>query len=135
MLYFCIIYLDYYTNLKYDSIKKEDKLFKLLTVDTKEELESLVKDEKLLSKYHKRIIYLSNDKDYWEDMMSEEREEFFRKQNAYINGYDAGAEDYKRKMIINMYNKHINIKDISDISKLTLEEVQEIIDDNKNNQK
>ena len=131
MIYFCIIYLDYYANLKYDSIKKEDKLFKLLTVDTKEELDSLVKDEKLLSKYHKRIIYLSNDKDYWEDMMSEEREEFFRKQEAYLNGYDAG----KLEMIINMYNKHIDIKDISDISKLTLEEVQEIIDDNKSNQK
>ena len=124
MLYFCIIYLDYCANLKYDSIKKEDKLFKLLTVDTKEELESLVKDEQLLSKYHKRIIYLSNDKDYWEDMMSEEREEFFRKQNAYINGYDAG----KLEMILEMHANNEPLEKISKYSKLTLKEVQEYID-------
>ncbi len=135
------INLDYYANLKYDSIKKEDKLFKLLTIDNKEELESLVKDEQLLSKYHKRIIYLSNDKDYWEDMMSEEREEFFRKQNAYLNGYDAGMdkgiEQKQREMVISFYNQGVSLDIISNASNLTISEVEQIINENskKNNSK
>ena len=131
MIYFCIIFLDYYDNLKYDSIKKEDKLFKLLIVDNKDELESLVKDEQLLSKYRKRIIYLSNDKDYWKDMMSEESEEFFRKQEAYLNGYDARQQE----MILDMHANNEPLEKISKYFKLTLEEVQAIIDASKNDNK
>ena len=123
------INLDFYSTLKYNSIKKEDKFFKLLTIDNKEELNNLVKDEKLLTHYQKRLIDLSLDKDYWEDIMSEEREEFFRKQNLYIDGYDAGADEKAREMILEMYNKHIDIKDIADISKLTIETVQNIIEE------
>ena len=67
--------------------------------------------------------------------MSEEREEFFRKQNAYINGYDAGTEDYKHEMILEMHANNEPLEKISKYSKLTLKEVQEIIDANKSNQK
>ena len=63
------------------------------------------------------------------------------KQDAYYTAYhvgiDQGIEQKQREMILEMYNKNIDIKDISDISKLTLKEVQAIIDarNNQNNLK
>ena len=123
--------LDFYDKLSYHSIKKEDKLFKLFTIDNKTELNNLVKDEKLLSNYQKKLIDLSLDKNYWEDMMSEEREEFFKKQDAYLNGYDAGQYE----LILKMHDNNMPLEEISKYTELTLEEVKLIIDANKSNQK
>ncbi len=126
------INLDFYSTLKYNSIKKEDKFFKLLTIDNKEELNNLVKDEKLLSHYQKRLIDLSLDKDYWEDIMSEEREEFFRKQNLYIDGYDAGIEEAKHEMILNLNNQHVPLEVIAKASELDIKTVQDVIENYQN---
>ncbi len=53
-------------------------------------------------------------------------------QYEFSSGYSMGADDKAREMVLKMNNKHIDVKDIADISKLTLEEVQDIIKDSQN---
>lgn len=57
------INLDYYDELRYDKLEKIDKLYKLLTVSDKEELECF-KDIKELNSYSKKIENLSNSDSY-----------------------------------------------------------------------
>ena len=130
------INLDFYNDLGYDSIKKEDRLFKLLTVKNEKELNELTKDIKELDSYVSKLEDLSNNEDYRGRLMSERMEKNLLEQDAYFTTYsmgiDMGMEQKQREMIIDMYNKHIDIKDIADISKLTIEEVQDIIKDSQN---
>ena len=61
--------------------------------------------------------------------LSEEMEEFFRRQNIYIDGYDFGVEKVKRKLILEMYNRNEPLDKICKYTDLTLEIVQDVIKD------
>lgn len=61
--------------------------------------------------------------------LSEEMEEFFRRQNIYIDGYDFGVEKVKRKLILEMYNRNEPLDKICKYTDLTLETVQDVIKD------
>ena len=120
--------LDYYSSLCYDKVDVKDKLYKLLTVKNKKELNYLIKHEKLLNKYGNKLIDLSSDNNYVEEIMSEEIEEFV----AMHEAYRSGLVETKRETIINMYNKNYKLEDISDIINLPIEEIKEIINENNN---
>ena len=155
MLYFCIIYLDYYANLKYDSIKKEDRFFKLLTVKNEKELKELTKDVKELDSYVDKIKDLSRDKDYRGALMNERIASNILKQDNYYTAYHAGidkgisqgfsqgisqgisqgAEQKQHEMVLEMLDNDEPLEKISKYTKLTLEEIQAIIDDSKTNLK
>ena len=145
MIHFCIIYLDYYGNLKYDSIKKEDRFFKLLTVKNEKELKELTKDVKELDSYVDKIKDLSRDKDYRGALMNERIASNILKQDEYYTAYYAGIdkgisqgiEQKQREMVISFYNQGVSLDIISNASNLTIPEVEQIINENskKNNLK
>ena len=90
MLKIMHINLDYYDNLRYDKLEKFDKLYKLLTVSDKKELECF-KDIKELNSYSKKIENLSNSDSYMEAIMSEEMEKNLANEEAYYTGLPIAA--------------------------------------------
>jgi len=131
--------LDYYKNLCYDKVDIRDKLYKLLTIKDKKELNYLTKNEKLLNKYSKKLIDLSKKDEYVEEIMSEEIEEFLEKHMAYRGGLndgieqgiEKGIEKTQQEIVLNMHNENYKLEDISKITKLTIEEIENIIKNNK----
>ena len=91
MLKIMHINLDYYDDLRYDKLEKFDKLYKLLTVNDKEELECF-KDIKELNSYSKKIENLSNSDSYMEEIMSEEMEKNLANEEAYYTGPQEGED-------------------------------------------
>ena len=63
--------------------------------------------------------------------LSEEMEEFFRRQNIYIDGYDFGENIVENKIIMEMYNNNESIKKISKYVNFQTNVVKKIIDDIK----
>ena len=88
------INLDYYDDLVYDKLEKFDKLYKLLTVSDKEELECF-KDIKELNSYSKKIENLSNSDSYIEEIMPEEMEKNLANEEAYYTGLQEGEDKGK----------------------------------------
>ena len=141
------INLDFYDKLSYDSIKKEDRFFKLLTVKNEKELKELTKDVKELDSYVDKIKDLSRDKDYRGALMNERIASNILKQDNYYTAYHAGIdkgidkgisqgiEQNKREMVLEMHDNDEPLEKISKYTKLTLEEIQAIIDDSKTNLK
>ena len=137
--------LDYYSKLCYDNVDVKDKIYKLLTIKSKDELNKLIKTEKLLKRYGNKLINLSSDKDYMEDIMSEEIEEFVEKHVAYRGGLNEGIKQgiekgleqgleqgilkNRKEIVLNMYKKDYELKDISEITNLSIEEIKEILKD------
>ena len=58
------INLDYYKSKCYNKFKGVDKLSKLLTIKSKEELKEIASDEKLLEEYYQKMDRLSKDEEY-----------------------------------------------------------------------
>ena len=129
--------LDYFDNLCYDEISEGDKLYKLLTVKSKDELDMLTKSEKMLEHYSNKLIDLSSNKEYTEGIMDEIIEENVAKQTAYLVGKDEGIEQgieqNKREMVVNLFKNNVPIDVISESSGLTIDEVKEIIDKSNEN--
>lgn len=125
------INLDYFDNLCYDEVKKSDKLYKLLTVKTQDELNEITKDENLLKRYNDKLIDLSCDSEYTEVIMDEIIEENVAKQTAFLEGKyegkEEGIQEKQREMVINFFNNKVPIDIISKSSGLTIEEVKEIV--------
>lgn len=127
--------LDCFSKLCYNQVKKSDRLYKLLTIKQKEDLNELVKDEKMLNNYSKKLINLSSDNDYKERVMDRRIEENLAKHEAYFEGVDAGVEagilENQKQVVLNMYNKKYDLKSISEITELSIQEVENIIKNNK----
>ena len=131
--------LDSYENLCYDKVKELDKFYKLLTVDNKEDLDNIIKNEDLLKNYSNKLIDLSSNKDYVEGIMDEIIEENVAKQTAYLLGEQSGLErglergieqgilQNQKEIVINMYNKKYELKDIAEITNLSIQEINEIV--------
>ena len=135
--------LDYYSKICYDEIMKGDKFYKLLTVKNRKELESFTSQNKMLERYSKKLIDLSSDDRYLEDVMDDIIEENVAKQTAYLIGKDDGIEEgierglqegiekgiskKQNEIIKKMYEDNIALEDIMKYTDLTLLEVKKII--------
>ena len=126
------INLDFYNDLGYDSIKKEDRLFKLLTVKNEKELNELTKDIKELDSYVSKLKDLSCSKNYRGELMNERIMRNLNIQYEFSSGYSMGVDDNKREMILNLNAQQVPLEVIAKASELTLEEVQDIIKESQN---
>lgn len=131
------INLDYYDKIMYNKVNKSDKLWKLLTIKDKNELEFLTNNERLLDGYSEKLTSLSRDKIYKEHIMwNETIERNLRRAEDYhsglydgeMKGIEKGVEKTKKEMVINLFNNDVSIEIIAKSSGLTIEEVQKIID-------
>ncbi len=72
---FIHINLCIFKDICYNEVESDDLVWKLFTITDKEELNDLVKKEKLLKNYCNKITRLSKDKEYcrmiWDDRLEE----------------------------------------------------------------
>ena len=133
------INLDIYKDFCYDKINEWDRLYKLLTIDNEEELQSFIDKEKLLKQYQKNLIELSYDDDYKENVMNDTIEQNAMFEQTYGVGYRRGVEEgieqgilgTKKELIINMYNDNMSLDLISKYTNLSIDEVNSVIEDIK----
>ena len=131
--------MDYYNKLWYS--KNEDEIKKnlyLIMLDLdKKELENMPKDD-IVDKYITNVTIV-NDNPEFQKYMSEEEDKkkiqnsllFEAKETGYISGINDGISKEKVSIAKNMLNKNISIEDISDITGLSVEAIENI----KNNMK
>ena len=123
------INLDYYDDLRYDKLEKFDKLYKLLTVSDKKELECF-KDIKELNSYSKKIENLSNSDSYMEEIMSEEMEKNLANEEAYYTGLQEGEDKGKLEtqtlIVKKLLNKNLSDSEIMEIVNISKEELENI---------
>ena len=123
------INLDYYDELRYDKLEKIDKLYKILNVSDKEELECF-KDIKELNSYSKKIENLSNSDSYMEAIMSEEMEKNLANEEAYYTGIQEGEDKGKLEtqtlIVKKLLNKNLSDSEIMEIVNISKEELENI---------
>ena len=129
------INMDYYNKLWYS--KNEDEIKKnlyLIMLDLdKKELENMPKDD-IVDKYITNVTIV-NDNPEFQKYMSEE-EDKKKIQNSLLseareNGINDGISKEKVSIAKNMLNKNISIEDISDITGLSVEAIENIKDNMK----
>ena len=138
---FIHINLCIFKDICYNDVEKDDLVWKLFTITNKEELNDLVKKEKLLENYYNKIDRLSKDKEYCRMVWDERIEENLRRHDDYFNGKNEGIsigqsmgiEQNRTEMIINLYNNGASLDLISKSSGLSEDEIKDII--NKSNKK
>jgi len=128
MIQFIHINLDYLRNLDYnEAIKEDNKLisdlyFLVCGVDELDDvykgvdnlMKEIIDESKKIAGIEKMNLYLTD-----EEMMELDKKHYI----------EVGEEKKEREMIINMYKKNINLETISDISNLSLDKVQKIINE------
>ena len=87
------INLDIYKDFCYDKINEWNRLYKLLTIENEEELQSFIEKEKLLKQYQKKLMEISYDDDYKESVMNETIEQNAMFEQTYGVGYRRGVEE------------------------------------------
>ena len=129
------INLDFYDNVSYDKLDTSDKFYKLLTVSDSKELNEIVDGEHLLGRYTSKLIKYSNDEKYKEAIMDEIIEKNALMQERYLSGlYDGmeqGIQENQKDIVINMYKEKIALDVISKVTKLSVDEINEIISQEK----
>ena len=130
----------------YNEINERELVWKLFTINKKDELDNLIKNEKMLNNYQKKIERLSKDKEYCRMVWDERIEETLRKHDEYFNGKNEGIDigrteginigitkgiaQNRTEMILNMHKKNIAVNIISEIANLSTKEVEKIIKEN-----
>ena len=127
------INLDLLKNISYNSIKYErNALKKMMYMFVCDEnnleeayegdtfMENVVKNAKEIAGESKIPLYLKES-----EVRRLDREE------AVQEGYEAGIEDNRREMVLNMYKKNYSIDIIVDATNLSIEQITEIINNNK----
>ena len=120
------INMDYYNKIWYskneDEIKKNQYMI-MLDLD-KKELKSMPKD-KIVDKYITNVTIVNDDPEF-QKYMSEEEDK--RKiQNSLISeAKNEGISQEKVSIAKNMLNKNMSIEDISDITGLSIEEINKL---------
>ena len=141
------INLDFYYELCYHKVKESDKLWKLFTIEDEQELKSLVRDEKLLNGYQNKLLYLSDNEGYKKMIMNEdiERNAMLEQQfgpiydEAYdkgeVKGFERGIEqgtlNAKKELINSMYKDKVSLDVISKYTGLSINEINNIINELK----
>ena len=115
----------------YDDVKEKEIVWKLFTIKNKKELNNLVKEEKMLNNYCKKLERLSKSKEYCRMIWDERIDEKLRNHDAYETGKDEGieqgTEQNRTEMIMRMNRKKIDISTISEIANIPVQKVEEII--------
>ena len=133
------INMDYYDKIWYSKNKEEIKKNQymiMLDLD-KKELENMPKD-KIVDKYITNVTIVNDDPEFQKYMSEEEDKKKIQnsllseaRENGINDGISKGASQEKVNIAKNMLNKSISIEDISDITGLSVEEIENI----KNNMK
>ena len=128
----------YYNN---DKLTKLEKYMLMLKLRKREELLEVSKGDKDMSEVYKKLDDLSKDK-YYALLYDEEEKKAYEnkciledaiedaKENGYSSGYNSGYDSGKSDSISNiaknMLKKNMSIEDISDVTGLTLEEINNL---------
>ena len=132
------INMDYYDKIWYskneDEIKKNQYMI-MLDLD-KKELKSMPKD-KIVDKYITNVTIVNNDPEFQKYMSEEEDKK--KIQNSLLSeakeegisqgieqGYTSGIDDGIKQTAKSMLNKNMSIEDISDITGLSIEEINKL---------
>ena len=132
------INMDYYDKIWYskneDEIKKNQYMI-MLDLD-KKELKSMPKD-KIVDKYITNVTIVNDDPEFQKYMSEEEDKK--KIQNSLLSeakeegisqgieqGYTSGINDGVKQTAKNMLNKNMPLEDISDITGLSIEEINEL---------
>ena len=132
------INMDYYDKIWYskneDEIKKNQYMI-MLDLD-KKELENMPKD-KIVDKYITNVTIVNNDPEFQKYMSEEEDKRKIQnsllseaKEEGYTSGINDGISKGENKKSIeiakNMLNKNMSIENISDITGLSIEEINKL---------
>ena len=132
------INMDYYDKIWYskneEEIKKNQYMI-MLDLD-KKELENMPKD-KIVDKYITNVTIVNNDPEFQKYMSEEEDKRKIQnsllseaKEEGYTSGINDGISKGENKKSIeiakNMLNKNMSIEDISDITGLSIEEINKL---------
>ena len=128
----------YYNN---DKLTKLEKYMLMLKLRKREELLEVSKGDKDMSEVYKKLDDLSKDK-YYALLYDEEEKKAYEnkciledaiedaKENGYNSGYDSGYDSGKSDGISNiaknMLKKNMSIEDISDVTGLTIDEINNL---------
>ena len=128
----------YYNN---DKLTKLEKYMLMLKLRKREELLEVSKGDKNMSEVYKKLDDLSKDK-YYALLYDEEEKKAYEnkciledaiedaKENGYSSGYDSGYDSGKSDGISNiaknMLKKNMSIEDISDVTGLTIDEINNL---------
>ena len=147
--------LDFYYELCYHNIKESDKLWKLFTIENEEDLDSLVKEEELLLGHQRKLLYLSDNEEYKKMIMNEdiERNALIEQEYGYAyhegeesgikkgieqgiekgikEGIEKGSINTKKEIVLEMYRKDLPLDIISDCTGLSIDEINNIIQEMK----
>ena len=120
----------------------KDFVWKLFTINKKDEIEDVGKNIKELDNYCKELKRLSKDKEYCMNVWSERLEENLSNLSAYNNGKEEGEKIgiaigkeegiafQQKETVMKMYKKEIAIDVIADCVNLPVNEVEKIINSN-----
>ena len=128
-----------------DTLSKFEKELLLMTLDNEEELIEISKGDKEMECVAKKISKLSKEEELKGIYDIEEREEFIHnriREHAMIDGYEKGQKDgikkgkikgkhegmieSKKEIATNMLNKKIDIKTISEVTGLSVNEIEKL---------
>lgn len=139
--------LDYFDKIEYTKVSYRDRLWKLLTIRDKKELDLLVGQEQLLRDYQRKLVNLSKNDEYKEGLMDYNIERNLENQRLYLTGlrdgedkgyvmgvnegYEQGSDSREEEIVLNMYNKNLSFEQISDFTNLSISKIKEIIEKNK----
>ena len=128
------INMDYYNKIWYSKNKEEIKKNQymiMLDLD-KKELKNMPKD-KIVDKYITNVTIVNDDPEFQKYMSEEEDKKKIQnsllseaKEEGMEQGYTSGINDGIKQTAKNMLNKNMSIEDISDITGLSIEEINEL---------
>ena len=120
------INMDYYDKILYskneDEIKKNQYMI-MLDLD-KKELKSMPKD-KIVDKYITNVTIVNDDPEF-QKYMSEEEDKKKIQNSLLSEAKEEGISQEKISIAKNMLNKNMSIEDISDITGLSIEEINKL---------
>ena len=120
------INMDYYDKIWYskneDEIKKNQYMI-MLDLD-KKELKNMPKD-KIVDKYITNVTIVNDDPEF-QKYMSEEEDKKKIQNSLLSEAKEEGISQEKISIAKNMLNKNMSIEDISDITGLSIEEINKL---------
>ena len=120
------INMDYYDKIWYskneDEIKKNQYMI-MLDLD-KKELKNMPKD-KIVDKYITNVTIVNDDSEF-QKYMSEEEDKKKIQNSLLSEAKEEGISQEKVSIAKNMLNKNMSIEDISDITGLSIEEINKL---------